>query len=114
VKLEPQLQGCARPNSAEKGAILSDSFQYEEWKVLDKTLHVGDVYVMNPVLSFGACLILGFNSKGEASVARPYAIASNIGTTNANVLTGVERFTIPALHIAEHWVGKSVDGSYRT
>lgn len=39
---------------------------------------------------FADGLILGFNERGEARIARPYVFVSGVGTTGPTPLTGVE------------------------
>ena len=43
---------------------------------------------------FGDAVILGFDDEGSARMSRPYAYASNVGTTGPTPLLGTETYTL--------------------
>ncbi len=50
----------------------------------------GDVVRINGESPFMDAVVLGFNDKGYAKLARPYVYASSVGTTGPTALAGVE------------------------
>ncbi len=46
---------------------------------------------------FGDGVVLGFDEEDNVLVHRPYAYASNVGTTGPTVLLGSERIVYPSL-----------------
>lgn len=62
------------------------------------TLVAGDVINVGRG-AFMDAVILGFNERGDAKVSRPYAYASNVGTTGPTPLLGAETYVLDAARL---------------
>ena len=93
---------------------MEKSMHHTICKVDEKlTLHSGDVVRMNNWDEFSDNIILGFDegdNTAYAKVARPYAYVSGAGTTGPVALLGMEQYTLPVLHIRDHFKIVSNDG----
>ena len=69
------------------------------------TLRSGDVWRMRSVHGFADCVILGFNTRDEAMVVRPYCYASLTGTSCPSPLVGTETIkAVPVAQIVQYWI----------
>ena len=83
------------------------TFHHTEWKptkdaYAHETFIVGDVIRLGD-WPFADAVILGFDDFANVKLSRPYAYASNTGTTGPTVLMGAETGVYPCASLIKHY-----------
>ena len=75
---------------------MTSNYSQTQVTVNGQIYNAGDVLrVLSAGRPFDSAVILGFDDHyAMVRLARPYAVASNVGTTGPNVMTGVEVYDI--------------------